>query len=242
MIERPWQASAATLAHNDAQIAERDKRIAELEADRRVLQSTGEHPAPCAHHCEANAFRIELRNKEAALAYEQRHAAESETALAAEHAALLEANARIAELVSAAQTDAIQIGLLEGYREQLRKEVAERDQDIAAANAHIAELEKQATIDKTLLALADARINRELLGKLRERDARIAELEACVRERDEHLGLLQEELDTWIHTNTIDVLQRRIAELEAEAGVDRALLALADARLNREVLKTKGGA
>ena len=73
------------------------------------------------------------------------------------------------------------------------------------------------------------------------KDARIAELEASVHERDEHLDLLQEELDAWIHTNAIDVLQRRIAELEAEACVDKALLTLADARLNREVLKTKGG-
>lgn len=80
------------LAERGAALAACDKRIAKLQADRRVLQSTGEHPAPCARHCEANAFRIELRNKD----------------------------------------------------------------------ARIAELEKQAAIDKTLLALADARINREL--------------------------------------------------------------------------------
>lgn len=96
-----------------AEIAARDARIAELEADRRVLQSTGEHPAPCARHCEANAFRIELRNKDARIAEE---------------------NKRIVDLL----------------------------EDVALRNTRIAELEKQAAIDKTLLALADARINREL--------------------------------------------------------------------------------
>ena len=29
--------------------------------DRRNLQQQGKHPAPCAMHCEANAFEIELK-------------------------------------------------------------------------------------------------------------------------------------------------------------------------------------
>lgn len=179
------------LDKSEAALVERDQRLTELEADRRVLQSTGEHPAPCARHCEANAFRIELRNKDARIS-------QLEATQQNGHAALTAQIAENAELKFKLANHAARLG----------------------------------TALKT---------RRELLGKLAERDARIAELEACVRERDEHLGLLQEELDTWIHTNAIDVLQRRIVELEAEAGVDRALLALAEARLNREVLKTKGG-
>ena len=33
-----------------------------LYADRHAPQAEGNHPAPCARHCEANAFRIEIRN------------------------------------------------------------------------------------------------------------------------------------------------------------------------------------
>ena len=51
-------------------------------ADRRVLQSTGEHPAPCARHCEANAFRLELRNKDARIAELEKQAATDKTLLA----------------------------------------------------------------------------------------------------------------------------------------------------------------
>lgn len=35
--------------------------IERLSADRRVLQATGKHPEPCARHCEATAFKIEIR-------------------------------------------------------------------------------------------------------------------------------------------------------------------------------------
>jgi len=35
--------------------------------DRRVLQAAGTHPAPCARHCEAKAFEIEIRRLKAAL-------------------------------------------------------------------------------------------------------------------------------------------------------------------------------
>lgn len=34
---------------------------AALDTDRRDLQSDGHHPAPCARHCEAMAFNIEIR-------------------------------------------------------------------------------------------------------------------------------------------------------------------------------------
>jgi hypothetical protein len=33
----------------------------EQEPDRRALQAAGTHPAPCARHCEAKAFEIEIR-------------------------------------------------------------------------------------------------------------------------------------------------------------------------------------
>lgn len=108
------------LAARGTTIAAQDARIAELEADRRVLQSTGEHPAPCALHCEANAFRIELRNKDA----------------------------RIAQLEAALA--------------QLQLHYHAAAELHPGDGVRIAELEKQAAIDKTLLALADARINREL--------------------------------------------------------------------------------
>ena len=118
-----------TSGHSKA-IAARDARIAELEADRRVLQSPGEHPAPCARHCEANAFRIELRNKDARIAELDKRVAELERKLSESRSA----NGRWA-----------------------------RGMDyVGALEIRIAELEKQAAIDKTLLALADARINREL--------------------------------------------------------------------------------
>jgi len=34
----------------------------EQEPDRRVLQAAGTHPAPCARHCEAKAYEIEIRS------------------------------------------------------------------------------------------------------------------------------------------------------------------------------------
>ena len=36
--------------------------------DRHELQAKGEHPAPCARFCEANAFQIEIRSLKAKLA------------------------------------------------------------------------------------------------------------------------------------------------------------------------------
>jgi hypothetical protein len=35
--------------------------------DRRALQAAGDHPAPCARHCEAKAYEIEIRSMKAAL-------------------------------------------------------------------------------------------------------------------------------------------------------------------------------
>ncbi len=45
-----------------------EAELAALNADRRVLQSNGEHDAPCARYCEANAYMIELRRVNAELA------------------------------------------------------------------------------------------------------------------------------------------------------------------------------
>ena len=36
--------------------------------DRQELQANGTHPAPCARHCEAQAFKVEIRNLKAQLA------------------------------------------------------------------------------------------------------------------------------------------------------------------------------
>jgi len=36
--------------------------------DRQTLQANGTHPAPCARHCEAQAFKVEIRNLKAQLA------------------------------------------------------------------------------------------------------------------------------------------------------------------------------
>lgn len=112
--------------------------------DRSVLQSTGEHPAPCARHCEANAFRIELRNKDARIAEENKRIVDLLEDVALRNTRIAELEAELASALNVAQW--------------FRKAEAAR----LAAEARIAELEKQAAIDKALLALADARINREL--------------------------------------------------------------------------------
>jgi hypothetical protein len=39
----------------------------EQEPDRQALQAAGTHPAPCARHCEAKAFEIEIRSLKSAL-------------------------------------------------------------------------------------------------------------------------------------------------------------------------------
>jgi len=43
----------------------------EQEPDRRVLQAAGTHPAPCARHCEAKAFEIEIRSLNSRLKQQQ---------------------------------------------------------------------------------------------------------------------------------------------------------------------------
>jgi len=40
-------------------------------ADRRTLQAEGKHPAPCARECEANAFKIEIRQLKAQIKSQQ---------------------------------------------------------------------------------------------------------------------------------------------------------------------------
>lgn len=49
-----------------AQRDELRERLAQPE--RHELQTKGEHPAPCARHCEANAFQIVIKNLQAQLA------------------------------------------------------------------------------------------------------------------------------------------------------------------------------
>lgn len=39
--------------------------LMQSEPTRQELQATGSHPAPCARFCEANAFKIEIRNLKA---------------------------------------------------------------------------------------------------------------------------------------------------------------------------------
>ena len=41
------------------------------EPDRRALQAEGKHPAPCARHCEAKAFEIEIRSLNSRLKQQQ---------------------------------------------------------------------------------------------------------------------------------------------------------------------------
>lgn len=50
------RAHAAEDARDDALT-----RVKELETERQALQAEGKHPAPCARHCEANAYQIEVR-------------------------------------------------------------------------------------------------------------------------------------------------------------------------------------
>lgn len=58
--------------------------------DRHTLQAEGKHPAPCARFCEANAFRIELRQRDSYIEFleARRNVLES---LTATHDELLEA-------------------------------------------------------------------------------------------------------------------------------------------------------
>jgi hypothetical protein len=42
--------------------------LATVPTERHALQAEGKHPAPCARHCEARAFEIEIRNLKAQLA------------------------------------------------------------------------------------------------------------------------------------------------------------------------------
>lgn len=48
-----------------AKVEKAEARVKELETGRHALQAEGKHPAPCARHCEAQAFKIEVRRLEA---------------------------------------------------------------------------------------------------------------------------------------------------------------------------------
>ena len=43
------------------------------EPDRQALQANGTHPAPCARHCEAQAFKVEIRNLKKRLEHKPMH-------------------------------------------------------------------------------------------------------------------------------------------------------------------------
>lgn len=48
--------------------AAEQERLSPSTPDRRIAQLKGEHPAPCARFCEANAFQIEIRRLKKQLA------------------------------------------------------------------------------------------------------------------------------------------------------------------------------
>jgi hypothetical protein len=56
-----WQAAMSQWSLNKAL----GKGSTEAQGDRHALQAEGTHPAPCARHCEATAFGIEIRRLEA---------------------------------------------------------------------------------------------------------------------------------------------------------------------------------
>ena len=57
-----WKAWRACAELKDAKIAKLRDELDALKADRRVLQERGEHDAPCARFCEANAYQIAERH------------------------------------------------------------------------------------------------------------------------------------------------------------------------------------
>ena len=52
----------------DPDLVIRRAKKALAQPERHELQARGEHPAPCARHCEANAFKVVIRNLKATLA------------------------------------------------------------------------------------------------------------------------------------------------------------------------------
>lgn len=66
----------------------------EQKPDRQVLQAAGTHPAPCARHCEAKAFEIEIRSLKSALKQQPEQEQEpvaQQYAKLAQHCTMLEA-------------------------------------------------------------------------------------------------------------------------------------------------------
>jgi len=64
---------ALAMAWYDSGLENRDEFQTLIESllvqpERHELQTKGEHPAPCARHCEANAFKIVIKNLKAQLA------------------------------------------------------------------------------------------------------------------------------------------------------------------------------
>ena len=67
-MDGEWRGQC-TCVHAWQQRAEKaEARVKLLEASRQVLQSEGEHPAPCARDCEAPAFARQVRERDARIA------------------------------------------------------------------------------------------------------------------------------------------------------------------------------
>ena len=78
-------------------------------SDRHELQAAGTHPAPCARHCEATAFEIEIRRLRSEVTrlssmidHQRDEAIETERMLRTEFAASREREARMLALLQAA--------------------------------------------------------------------------------------------------------------------------------------------
>jgi len=61
------QALEAYDKHEPLAVVMEELRTALEQPDRQTLQAAGTHPAPCARHCEAKAFELEIRSLKSAL-------------------------------------------------------------------------------------------------------------------------------------------------------------------------------
>ena len=62
-----WIDSAIAVLDAHAENNDLAQRVEKIEADRQAMQLAGTHPAPCARHCEANAYQIEIRGLKTSL-------------------------------------------------------------------------------------------------------------------------------------------------------------------------------
>ena len=73
------------MASNQAKRLVEKAKEALAQPDRHELQAKGEHPAPCARFCEANAFKIEIRNLKSKLAQQSNEQVEPVAIVAEVH-------------------------------------------------------------------------------------------------------------------------------------------------------------